>query len=68
MNINTNDIEQLLPGKEVAARLRTCTRTLRRMVDRGELREVRFSSKCIRYSVADVAAALESKRGERMAS
>ena len=63
MNPAQNEIEALLTAKEVAARWSICTKTVRRMVDRGLLRPVRFSARCVRFSASDVAAALSRMNG-----
>lgn len=67
MNINPSEIETLLPAKAVAQRLSICTKTIRRMVDRGVLRAVRLSPRCVRYRVADVSVALARMSEERAA-
>lgn len=58
MNPERNEIETLLSAKQVAERWGICTKTVRRMVDRGILRPIRLSARCIRFSAAEVAAAL----------
>lgn len=63
MNPQRNEIEDHLTAREVAARLSICTKTIRRMVDRGVLRPVRLSTRCVRYSVADVSEALSRMSG-----
>lgn len=65
MNARTAEIDALLSTKDVASRWGICTKTVRRMVARGILHPVRLSARCVRFSVADVAAALERMSGER---
>lgn len=67
MNPITSEVETLLTAKEVAARWSMCTKTIRRMVDRGLLKPVRFSARCVRYSASDVAAAKMSGETARQA-
>lgn len=66
--MNTSEeIDRLLTVNEVAEHWRICTKTVRRMVDRGVLQPVRLSARCVRYRATDVAASLArmSEAGER---
>jgi excisionase family DNA binding protein len=53
-----NEVAALLTVKEVAVCWRICTKTVRRMVDRGILQPIRLSARCVRYRASDVEAAL----------
>ncbi|MEI6166467.1 MAG: helix-turn-helix domain-containing protein [bacterium] len=64
MNPSTNETEALLTVKEVAKRWNMCTKTIRRYVDQGLLKQVRFSARCIRYRASEVAAVLATMSGE----
>ena len=63
MKLETSEADTLLTAKQVAARWSICTKTVRRMVDRGILRPVRLSARCVRFSASDVAAALSRMSG-----
>jgi predicted site-specific integrase-resolvase len=58
MKPEASEVEVLLTVREVAVRWRICTKTVRRMVDRGILHPVRLSARCVRYRTSDVSAAL----------
>jgi excisionase family DNA binding protein len=59
-----NEGASLLTAKEVASRWSICTKTVRRLADRGLLRPVRISARCVRFSASDVAGALTKMSGE----
>jgi predicted DNA-binding transcriptional regulator AlpA len=49
--------------KELAARLKTCTKTVMRMVQRGMLpKPVALSSRCLRFDMAEVRGCLEKAK------
>ena len=63
MRLAESEVETLLTAKEVAQRWGMCTKTIRRMADRGDLRPIRFSARCMRFSAGEVAAAVARVSG-----
>lgn len=58
MNAAASGVGTLVSAKEIAKQWSICTKTVRRMVDRGVLSPVRLSARCVRFNTLEVAEAL----------
>ena len=52
--------DEILTVEEVAKMLKTCTRTVTSYVNRGLLREIKLSQRCLRYRMSHVNAFIEA--------
>jgi len=51
-----------LSMKQVADRLGVCTKTIQRIIARGELPAIKLSHRCVRVAETDLNAYLESRK------
>lgn len=56
---------QLLTPRQVAARLQFSVKHIYRLVSTGELRALKMSSRCLRFTEEDIQAFLDSRQEAR---